>query len=266
MTSTAPASGTAERQGGLWGARAEAWAEQEARQVPTYQAAIDRIGIAPGQAVLEVGCGSGVFLRQAADRGARVFGLDAAEALIDIARGRVPEADLRVGDLQFLPYEDDFFDVVAGFNSFFFAADMTAALREARRVARPGATVVIGVWGRPERCALTPMLRAIGRLRPAPAPGTPPPVPLSQPGVLEKIGAEAGLTPQGAFDFSYAFEYPDQQTLVRLLLSPGGVAEAIETSGEEAVANAIVESLAPYRVPSGGYRLENEWHYLIASS
>jgi hypothetical protein len=32
------------------------------------------------------------------------------------------------------------------------------------------------------------------------------------------------------------------------------------------VLTAIVESLASYRTPSGGYRLENEWHYLIASA
>jgi SAM-dependent methyltransferase len=266
MTSTTSASGSAERQGALWGTRPQGWAEIEAQQVPTYDEAIRRVGIGPGQVVLELGCGSGVFLRRAADKGARVFGLDAAEALIEIARDRVPEADLRVGDLQFLPYEDDFFDVVAGFNSFFFAADMTAALREARRVAKPAAPVVIQVWGRPERCDLTPMLQAIGPLRPAPAPGAPPRVSLSEPGVLEGIAAEAGLTPQTAFDFSYALEYPDEQTLLRLMLSPGAAVEAIQASGEEAVAKAIVESLAPYRTPSGGFRLENEWHYLVASS
>jgi len=46
-----------------------------------------------------------------------------------------------------LPWEDDTFDLVTGFNSFFFATDMIAALREAGRVARPGAPVVIQVWG-----------------------------------------------------------------------------------------------------------------------
>ena len=51
--------------------------------------------------------------------------------------------------MQFLPYDDDQFDVVAGFNSFFFAADMVAALREAARVAKLGTPVVIQVWGRP---------------------------------------------------------------------------------------------------------------------
>jgi len=86
----------------------------EEQQLPTYEEAIHRAGIRAGQRVLEVGCGSGVFLRAAADRGAEVTGVDASEALIELARERVPEADLRVADMQFLPFEDDSFDVVAG--------------------------------------------------------------------------------------------------------------------------------------------------------
>ena len=266
MTSTLAASGSGKRHGALWGARAEAWAENEEQQVPTYEEAIRRVGVSPGDTVLEVGCGSGVFLRLAADRGARAFGLDAAEPLIELARERVPEADLRVGDMQFLAYEDDCFDFVAGFNSFFFAADMVAALREAGRVAKSGAPVVIQVWGRPERCDLTAMKEAVFPLGPPPPPGASQPPPLWQPGVLEGIAGEAGLTPQDSFDLAYAFEYPDTEALVRRSLAPGLVVAAIQTAGEEAVRDAIVTSLEPYRTPDGGYSLENEWHYLIASA
>ena len=92
-------SGTAGIQGRLWGARARDWAVNEFQQVPTYEAALERVGVGAGDAVLEVGCGTGVFLRAAADRGARVTGLDASAALLGIARERVPEAHLRVGDL-----------------------------------------------------------------------------------------------------------------------------------------------------------------------
>jgi len=157
MAAVLQESGSAHRWGPVWGARAHDWAASEGRQVPTYEEAIRRVGIGAGQRVLELGCGSGVFLRLAADRGAEVFGLDASEALIELARSRVPEADLRVGDMQFLPFADDVFDVVAGFNAFFFAADMVAALREAGRVAIPGAPVVIQVWGRPEHCEMEAM-------------------------------------------------------------------------------------------------------------
>jgi SAM-dependent methyltransferase len=167
MSHATTAAGSAERWGPLWGARPEDWAATEDRQVPTYDEAVRRLGIEPGQRVLDLGCGSGVFLRLAADRGAEVFGLDASQALIEIARARVPEADLRVGDIQFLPYDDDSFDVVTGFNSFFFAASMAAALREAGRVAKPEAPVVIQVWGDPQRCDLEAMKRIVRSFMPA---------------------------------------------------------------------------------------------------
>ena len=95
--------------------------------------------IEPGDRVLDIGCGSGVFLRLAADRGAEVSGLDASSALLELAAERVPGADLRTGEMEDLPFTDDSFDLVAGFNSFFFAEDMAAALREAGRVTRPAA-------------------------------------------------------------------------------------------------------------------------------
>lgn len=264
MTATLPAEGSAKRHGELWGARARAWAENEEQQVPTYDEALRRTGIGAGTAVLEVGCGSGVFLRRAADAGARVSGLDAAAELIEIARERVPEADLRLGDLQFLPYEDDSFDVVAGFNSFFFAADMVAALSEARRVAKPGGTVLIQVWGRPDRCDLTAMKQAVGPYMPPPPPDAAKPPVLSEPGVLEAIASQAGLEPQTAFDVRYSFEYEDEDTLSRRMLAPGLIVEAVRRSGEDQVRRAIVDGLADYRLPDGSYRLENEWHFLIA--
>jgi SAM-dependent methyltransferase len=263
MTS-ATAPGSARRHGPLWGARAADWAASEDQQVPTYEAAIQRVGIEAGQTVLDVGCGTGVFLRLAADRGARVFGLDASEALLRIARDRVPEADLRAGDMQFLPYEDDRFDTVTGFNAFFFAADMVAALREAGRVAKPGRPVVVQVWGRPERCDLRAMKGAVAQFMPAPAPGTPAPPALWAEGVLEAMAADAGLEPQSAFDVSWAYEFADEDALARAMLAPGLVVEVLQRASEEAVRRAIVDALAPYRTPDGGYRLENEWHYLVA--
>jgi len=255
--------GSAAQWGPLWGARAHDWAEDEEQQLPTYEAAIRRVGIGPGQHVLEVGCGSGVFLRAAADRGAVVTGLDASDALVEIATGRVPEADIRVGDMQFLPFDDDSFDVVAGFNAFFFAADMVEALREARRVAKPGGPVVIQVWGRPEQCALEAMKAAVTPFLPG-GPDVRTPPDFWKPGVLEGMASEAGLGPGPAFDTSWAFEYPDEESLLRGMLAAGGLAVVAEGVGGGVVEAAITSALEPYRTPEGGYRLDNEWHYLVA--
>src|SRR3954447_11380872 len=88
---------SAERWGPLWGARPADWALSEDQQLPTYQDALARVGLQPGQLVLDIGCGAGAFLRLVTQRGGRAFGLDASEALLEFARSRAPDADLRLG-------------------------------------------------------------------------------------------------------------------------------------------------------------------------
>ena len=185
MTPTA-VTGSAERWGPLWGARPADWALSEDQQVPNYEAALARVGArSPARRVLDVGCGVGAFLRLVASAAARPYGIDASEALLDVARSRLPDADLRVGDMEALPYADDTFDLVTGFTSFFFANDIVAALREAGRVAKPGAAVVINVWGPHEANdleAVKAIIRPYFPPRPADAPAEPD---YSEPGVLE---------------------------------------------------------------------------------
>jgi SAM-dependent methyltransferase len=129
-----------------------------------------------------------------------------------------------VGELEALPHEDDSFDLVTGFNSFFFANDIVGAVREAGRVAKPGAPVVVQVWGPHESNDLEAM-KTIARpfMPPRPADATPEPD-YSKPGVLEDIAAEAGLAPAHAFDVTWAFELPDEETMTRALIAPAGLA------------------------------------------
>ena len=265
MTSTDAVETKAERWGRLWGERGDEWALTEEQQLPTYEAALDRLGVEVGHRVLEVGCGSGVFLRTAIDRGASVTGLDSSERLVELARRRAPEADVRVGDLQSLPFGDDSFDVVAGFNSFFFATDMVAALHEAGRVARPGGSVVIQVWGQHGTCDLDAIKPVVRPYFPGFDPRAPPPPDLAEPGALEGIARAAGLTPADAFDVSWAFAYADDDALTRSLLSAGGVGPAAGEREPE-LRRALIDVLEPFRTADGGYRLENTWHYLIATA
>jgi SAM-dependent methyltransferase len=262
-TGTGTAVGSGQRWGPLWGARPADWALSEDQQTPTYEAALERVGLEPGQSVLDIGCGVGSFLRLVADRGGHAFGLDASEALIELARDRLPEADLRVGEMEAIPYDDDSFDVVTGFNSFFFANDVIAAVREAGRVAKLGAPVVIQVWGPHSKNDLEAM-KEIARPFFPPRPAAAPPEPdYSAPGVLEEIATRAGLTPERTFDASWAFEFSDDESMARALIAPAGLAVLVGEREPE-FKQALIDGLAPYRTTGGGYRLSNSYHYLIA--
>lgn len=256
--------GSAARWGPLWGARPADWALSEDRQLPTYEAALARTGLEPGWLVLDVGCGAGSFLRLVAERGGRPSGLDASDALIAFARERLPDADLRVGEMEELPWADATFDLVTGFNSFFFADDMVAALREARRVAKPGAVVVAQVWGAHERCDLEAMkqvARPFFPPRPADAPADPD---LSEPGALRSLAAAAGLTPEEEFDATWVLEFADIATLERAMVAVAGLAEIVGPEREPELKRAIGDGLARFRRSDGSYALANEFHFLIA--
>jgi SAM-dependent methyltransferase len=264
MTSATRVQGSAERWGPLWGARPADWALSEDLQVPTYEAALERVAVARGSRVLDVGCGAGAFLRLVDDRGGEPHGLDASESLIEFSRARLPHADLRVGEMEALPWDNDTFDLVTGFNSFFFADDMVAAVREAGRVAKPGAPVVIQVWGAHERCDLEAMKELARPFFPPRPPDAAPDSDLSQPGALQAIAVQAGLTPDLEFDHIWTTTYPDADTLGRAMVAVAGLAVIVGPEREPELRGAIVDGLATYRHPDGRYRFSNEYHFLVA--
>jgi ubiquinone/menaquinone biosynthesis C-methylase UbiE len=259
--------GTAAVQGELWGVRAEDWAEaQEGFSRPLYEAVLRTTGIGRATRVLDVGCGAGLFCVLAAARGALVAGMDATLPFIAIAKTRVPGGDFRVGEMETLPYADDTFDAVTGFNSFQFAATPVNALKEARRVAKPGAAIVTATWGKPELCEAAAFLTALRPLLPPPPPGAPGPFALSADGALEALVQQAGLIPKNVVDVECPFEYRDLETLLRGFLSAGPSVKAIQVSGEARVRDAVAAAVAPFKLSSGAYRLENMFRFLVATA
>ena len=138
--------------------------------------------------------------------------LDAAPALLEYARRRVPDATIVQGELQSLPFADDVFEAVTGFNSFQYAADPVEALREAKRVAKPGGKILALVWSPPEMSELAPHLRSLGGLMPPPPPGAPGPFALSEHDALKDFFSAAGLEVAEITDVPCTFAYPDTAT------------------------------------------------------
>ncbi len=259
--------GTAQAQGELWGVQARNFANlQEKMLLPAYKIVFDKTNVSRGTRLLDVGCGPGLAAQLAAKLGASVTGLDASEAELIIARERVPDGDFRQGEMEELPYADASFDVVTGFNSFQYAADPANALRQARRVAKPGGYVAMVSWGRAQDCEVVPMLAAVMAYLPPPPPGAEGPFALSEPGKLEALMEQAGLTPQASGDVSCPFEYPDDETAWKGHSSPGPLVGAIRYAGEDNIKKALLDSLVPYKTASGGYRQENSFRYLIATA
>jgi SAM-dependent methyltransferase len=258
--------GTAELQGRLWSVNAANWAElQEPYLEPAFRAGLDAVGVGEGTRLFDAGCGAGRALRLAADRGADVTGLDAAPGLLEYARRRVPGAEIIQGEIQSLPFPDGAFDAVTGFNSFQYAADPVAALREAKRVTAPGGRILALVWSPAEMCELAPHLQSLGALMPPSPPGTPGPFALCGHDALAKFFDSAALGVEDIADIMCTFAYPDTATAVAALSSAGPVVRIVEHAGEEAVRLDIEAFLNRHVQPDGTYAIRNPFRYAVST-
>ena len=143
----------------------EAFAEEFLRHARDgfYNAHVDRpaclrlLGDVAGKRVLDAACGPGLYARELLARGARVTGFDQSPRMIEICREQVPGGEFRVHDLgdplDWLP--DASVDLALCALAIEYVDDRAGALRELRRVLRPGGALVLsrqhptGDWLRP---------------------------------------------------------------------------------------------------------------------
>jgi len=119
---------------------AGAWRPEQA--FPPF---LDAAGAQPGEAMLDVGCGTGFLIKTAVARGLRASGIDISEEAVSLARAAAPDADIRQGSGERLPFEDGRFDLVFCLGALEHFIDMKKGMMDMARVARPGARLCIVV-------------------------------------------------------------------------------------------------------------------------
>lgn len=257
--------GSATVQGELWGRQAETWSTAvEPLMLPLYEATLDALGPLEGTRLLDAGCGAGLALRCASDRGAVVSGSDASAPLLEVARQRTPAADLRTAEIEELPHDDGVFDVVTAFNSIQYTVDPARAVAELARVARPGGKVAIGVWAEPARCETEALFARLRSLAPPP-PGATAPLAASEPGAVEGLLEKAGLMVTGGGEADCPFTFTDHDAAFTAHISAGPLQKVIDIVGEDAVRTTIHDVLEADRKPDGQLRQDNTFRYVLAT-
>jgi SAM-dependent methyltransferase len=147
--------------------------------------------VAPGQSVLDVGCGTGVVAITAARLGAKATGLDLTPALLERARDNAQLAGVRIdwheGDAEALPFADGAFDVVLSQFGHIFAPRPEVAVAEMLRVLKPRGTIAFATW--PPELFMGRMFLITTRYAPPPPPGVAPPPQWGDPRVVvERLG------------------------------------------------------------------------------
>jgi ubiquinone/menaquinone biosynthesis C-methylase UbiE len=139
----------------IFSARAEEWAAYYSDpDAPTLdaQSLLSRQGLAlemieasvpPPAKVLDLGCGTGEMAAKLMERGYEVWGLDIAEPMVRYARDRCGSDRFRVGDIEHLPFRDETFDAIVCLGVIEYLDTDECALREMRRVLKPGGRAVI---------------------------------------------------------------------------------------------------------------------------
>lgn len=258
--------GSAEAQGLLWGNEPQGWASHESNHVPLFRAMMESTSIGPGKRVLDIGCGAGHSSELIKTAGATVVGVDAAEGMVGYAKKTFDGIDFQVGGIEDLNFRDDEFDVVFAANSVQYAADLGAALRELRRVCKPGGSVVAGLFGPPEGVTYRRVLDAVGQFMPKPPPGGKPggPFRLSAPGVLEEGFTSAGIEVSKTGDVNCPFQYGSWDQFWRGTRAAGPTQMAIALAGVDAVEEATRTAVEPLVADDGSITFEtNVFIYVV---
>ena len=229
---------------------------------------IDRANPQPGQRILDIAAGTGDLGFLAAERlgpQGTVVSTDFAPEMVEAARRNgeargATNVEYRVLDAEAMDLDDNSIDAAFCRWGYMLMADPAAALKETRRVLRPGGPLAFAVWMTPDRnpWAVVPAMTVVQRGHmPPPQPGAPGLFALGDPARIRELIAGAGFgepeLDEIAFDFRYV-DFDDMwDSVVRLAGPLATVISSLSDEERHATRAAIMENVEPYRNEDGSY-------------
>jgi SAM-dependent methyltransferase len=206
-----------------WESVAEGWKATRAQfqqvAMPVSQWMIEAIHPQPGHRVLELAAGlgdTGLLAAELVAPGGSVIITDGTEAMVRVAREHAEEVgatnvELRTMQAEWIDLPAASVDGVLCRFGYMLLVDPEAALRETRRVLKPGGRVAFAVWGEIERnpwLAVTRAALAQSGFAPPPPPGAPGPMALAAAGAVQELLETTGFDEIEVAPLEVAFEPP----------------------------------------------------------
>lgn len=228
----------------------------------------EALAIRAGEAVLDVGCGTGIVALAASARVGplgRVAAVDINPGMLAVARAKSDAIEWREARAEALPFDDASFDAVTCQFALMFLADRTKALTEMRRVTKPGGRIGIFVWDTVENSpgydTLVPVLGEV--VGPDAADALSAPFCLGRREDVDDELARAGLSPERHLTFTGTARHASLDDWIDTEIGGWTLAERVSAEQTERIKKRVRARLSHLVGTDGGVAFPAPAHLVL---